>query len=98
MAEDGRYCCFVVQDAGSRGAMLKYPPLFLSSSRQKTDGESKSGLREMVSQSVAGYLATWLFLVFAPELPPPRTSPVHMARPWRERRYLHARAIQTVPR
>lgn len=27
--------------------MLKYPPLFLSRRRQKTDGESKSGLRRV---------------------------------------------------
>jgi len=29
----------------SGGAMLKWPPMFLSRSRQKMDGESKSGLR-----------------------------------------------------
>lgn len=44
MHDDGRYCCFVVQFKLLGGAMPKYPPLSLSKRRQKTEGESKSGL------------------------------------------------------
>jgi hypothetical protein len=44
MFEEGRYCCFVVKAFSAGGQMLKYPPLSLSSRRQKIEGESKSGL------------------------------------------------------
>ena len=44
MFEEGRYCCLVVKALAAGGQMLKYPPLSLSSRRQKTEGESKSGL------------------------------------------------------
>lgn len=43
--EDGRYCCLVVHSKFAGGQMLKCPPLSLSSSLQKTLGESKSGLQ-----------------------------------------------------
>jgi hypothetical protein len=44
MFDEGRYCCFVVKVMSAGGEMLKYPPLSLSSKRQKIEGESKSGL------------------------------------------------------
>jgi len=44
IAQDGKYCCLAVVAVKSGGAILKYPPLSLSRSRQNTDGESKSGL------------------------------------------------------
>ena len=46
MLDDGRYCCLVVQGRADGGEMLKWPPLSLSSRRQKTEGESKSGLAQ----------------------------------------------------
>jgi hypothetical protein len=44
MLDEGRYVCFVVKATFCGGEMLKNPPLSLSSSLQKTDGESNSGL------------------------------------------------------
>ena len=44
MLDEGRYVCFVVKATFCGGEMLKNPPLSLSRSLQKTDGESNSGL------------------------------------------------------
>jgi hypothetical protein len=43
--DEGRYCCFVVHSKPVGGQMLKWPPLSLSSSLQKTLGESNAGLQ-----------------------------------------------------
>lgn len=43
--EDGRYCCLVVKVLPCDGLILKKPPMSLSRRRQKTEGESKSGLK-----------------------------------------------------
>ena len=52
---EGRYCCLVVYAISAGGEMLKYPPLSLSRSLQKMEGESKSGLEEVSRW----YIATW---------------------------------------
>lgn len=49
----GRYCCLVVIFNPEGGLIVKWPPLSLSNIRQKTDGESKSGL-----QSINGWIPT----------------------------------------
>lgn len=48
MLPAGRYCCFVVTFRPLLGATVKCPPLALSRMRQKTEGESNSGLEGCV--------------------------------------------------
>lgn len=56
MLDEGRYCCFVVKEVPAGGAILNHPPRSLSSSLQKTEGESKSGLIEgqLLSRQIFG--------------------------------------------